>query len=131
MNETPTTIDAFIAAAPPDVRPLLEEIRRIVREEAPEAEEIVSYRMPAFRQHGILLYFAAFKGHIGIFPPVAGDAKLERALAPYRGPKGNLKLPLDRPFPYDLVRRIARLRVRQDRERAKAKATKRRKTAKS
>jgi uncharacterized protein YdhG (YjbR/CyaY superfamily) len=102
-----------------------------MREEAPEAEEIVSYRMPAFRQHGILLYFAAFKGHIGIFPPVAGDAKLERALAPYRGPKGNLKLPLDRPIPYDLVRRIARLRVRQDRERAKAKATKRRKTAKS
>jgi uncharacterized protein YdhG (YjbR/CyaY superfamily) len=70
--------------------------------------------MPAFRQNGILLYFAAFKNHIGIFPPVRGDEELEHALERYRGPKGNLQFPLDEPMPYELIARIAALRVAQD-----------------
>jgi uncharacterized protein YdhG (YjbR/CyaY superfamily) len=79
--------------------------------------------MPAFRGYGIVIYFAAFKNHIGIFPPVGGDASLDEALARYRGPKGNLKLPLDEPMPYDLIERVVTLRVTQDR--AKASALKR------
>ena len=117
MRTAATSITAYIAAAPPAVRPILREIRRVVRAAAPEADEVISYRMPAFRQRGILIYFAAFQHHIGVFPPVSGDAKLEKALKPYEGPKRNLKFPLDRPIPYALIRRIVRLRVKQERQR--------------
>lgn len=117
----PTSIDEYIAAAPAAVRPILEQIRRTVRAAAPGAEEVISYRMPAFRQNGILVYFAAFKSHIGLFPPVTGDLRLEKAVEPYAGPKGNLRFPLDRPIPYELIARIVRLRGKQDRARAAAR----------
>jgi uncharacterized protein YdhG (YjbR/CyaY superfamily) len=124
----PSNIDEYIAAAAPASRPLLKEIRRVVRAAAPEAEELISYRMPAFRQDGILLYFAAFKHHIGVFPPVSADAKLERALKPYAGPKGNLRFPMDRPMPYALIRRIVKLRLKQNLARASVKSTKKRRS---
>ena len=114
---TPSTIDEYIAAAPAEARPILAAIRRTVRAAAPEAQELISYRMPAFRMRGIVVYFAAFKAHIGLYPPVAGSASLMKALAPYAGPKGNLKFPLDRPMPYALIARIVRLRAKQDRAR--------------
>jgi uncharacterized protein YdhG (YjbR/CyaY superfamily) len=121
---TPANIDEYIAAAPLPVRPVLREIRRVIRLAAPEAEEVISYRMPAFKQHGILVYFAAFKNHIGLYPPVSGDARLRKALEPYAGPKGNLKFPLDRPIPYALIRRIVTLRLKQDHARTSTKSTK-------
>ena len=117
----PHTIDDYIAGFPPKVRAILEKIRDTVSSAAPDAEEVISYRMPAFKQGGILIYFAAFKAHIGIFPPVSGDARLEKAVAPYAGPKGNLRFPLDEPIPYDLIRRIVVLRVRQDTTKAAAR----------
>jgi uncharacterized protein YdhG (YjbR/CyaY superfamily) len=104
---------------------MLQEIRRVVRATAPQPEELISYRMPAFRLHGILVYFAAFKNHIGLYPPVSGDARLEKALQPYAGPKGNLKFPLDRPIPYPLIKRIVLARVRQNVSRTAGRATKR------
>jgi uncharacterized protein YdhG (YjbR/CyaY superfamily) len=107
------SIDEYIALFSPEVRAILERIRETIRGAAPEAEETISYMMPAFRQGGILVYFAAFKKHIGLFPPVSGDAEIERAIAPYAGPKGNLQFPLDRPIPYELIERIVKLRVRQ------------------
>lgn len=70
--------------------------------------------MPAFTLHGILVYFAAFKKHIGMFPPIKGDAKLQAAVAKYAGPKGNLKFPLGAPTPYALVARIVKARVKQN-----------------
>jgi uncharacterized protein YdhG (YjbR/CyaY superfamily) len=118
-------IDDYIAASPARVRPILREIRRVARAAAPEAGELISYRMPAFRQHGVLVYFAAFKSHIGLFPPIAGDARLAKALARFRGPKGNLRFPLDEPIPYALIERIVRLRVKQNAARSRAKARKR------
>ena len=107
------SIDEYIALFSPEVRAILERIRETIRGAAPEAEETISYMMPAFRQGGILVYFAAFKKHIGLFPPVSGDAEIERAIAPFAGPKGNLQFPLDRPIPYELIERIVKLRVRQ------------------
>lgn len=77
--------------------------------------------MPAFALHGILVYFAAFKSHIGMFPPVRGDAKLEAAVAKYAGPKGNLKFPLDQPIPYALIARIVKFRVKQNLGKARKK----------
>lgn len=112
-------VDRYIAGHPPAVRAILQRIRRTVHEAVPEATEVISYRMPAFKLHGILIYFAAFKAHIGVFPPVSGDARLEKALAPYEGPKRNLRFPYDRPMRYDLVRRIVTLRARQQRAKAR------------
>ncbi|MFI5181398.1 MAG: iron chaperone [Thermoanaerobaculia bacterium] len=117
----PTSIDEYILASPDEVQPILEKIRRTIRAAAPGAQQLISYRMPAFRLHGILVYFAAFRDHIGLYPPVSGDAKLEKALLPYAGPKGNLKFPLDRPIPYALIKRVMLLRVKQATARAVAK----------
>ena len=114
--------DEYVAQAPPATRPILRKIRAIVRKEAPGAEERISYRMPAFFQGGAIIYFAPFKHHIGMFPPVKGDAALEKALAKYRGEKGNLRFPLDEPMPYPLIRRVVRARLKALRaKQAKAK----------
>jgi uncharacterized protein YdhG (YjbR/CyaY superfamily) len=111
----PGSIDQYIAACPPEARAILRTLRSTIKRAAPpEAEEIISYRMPAFKLHGMLVYFAAFKNHIGIFPPIRGNAKLQAAAAKYAGPKGNLKFPLDQPFPYALVARIVKFRVKQN-----------------
>ena len=107
-------VEAYIAATPPPARDVLRRIRQIGREAAPDAREVISYRIPAFRGRRILFYYAAFKTHIGLFPPVKADSVLDEALAPYRGPKGNLRFPLADPIPYDLIEQIVRLRVKQD-----------------
>lgn len=70
--------------------------------------------MPAFTQNGIVVYFAAFKKHIGLYPPVRGDARLEKAISTYAGDKGNLRFPLDQPIPYGLIERIVKHRVKQN-----------------
>jgi uncharacterized protein YdhG (YjbR/CyaY superfamily) len=114
-------VDAYIAEFPPQVRAILKQIRTTIRRAAPDAKEVISYRMPAFRQGGILIYYAAFQNHIGLFPPVRGDARLEQAVAKYAGPKGNLKLPLDRPMPYGLIARIVKSRLRQNQQKNAAK----------
>ena len=115
-------IDEYVAQAPSATRPILQKIRALVREEAPEAEERISYRMPAFFDGGAVIYFAPFKHHVGMFPPLKGDAALEKALAKYRGEKGNLRFPLDEPMPYPLIRRVVRARLKALRaKQAKAK----------
>lgn len=102
-----TSIDHYIASASADVRPILEEIRRVVKAEVPAAEETISYQLPAFKLGRVFFYFAAFKKHIGIYPPVKGDKTLQKALSPYRGEKGNLKLPLEQAMPFELIGRVA------------------------
>ena len=107
------------------MREILEKIRETVRQAAPGAEERMSYRMPTFFLDGVIVHIGAFKSHIGLFPPVQGDAKLMAAVAPYAGPKGNLRFPLDRPIPYVLIARIVKARVRRNRETAAVKRRKR------
>ena len=119
-----TDVDAYIAQFPPQVRTVLEKVRATIRRAAPDAAEVISYQMPAYRRHGILVYFAAWKHHIGLYPPISGDAALEKAVARYAGPKGNLQFPLDEPMPYALIERIVNLRVKQDAEKAAAKEKK-------
>jgi uncharacterized protein YdhG (YjbR/CyaY superfamily) len=118
----PATIDEYIAGCSPKAQSVLHRIRQVARDAAPGAEELISYRMPAFRLGGMLVYFAAFKNHIGLFPPVRGDAKLEKAVAPYAGEKGNLRFPLDQPVPFQLIKRIVKLRVKQEEAKAAARA---------
>jgi uncharacterized protein YdhG (YjbR/CyaY superfamily) len=107
-------IDAYIAGFPPRVRSILKCMRRTVLKAAPAAQEAISYRIPAFKLNGVLVYFAAFKRHIGLYPPVSGDAKLEKAASRYAGEKGNLRFPLDRPIPYGLIARIVRSRAKRN-----------------
>lgn len=121
---TPKTIDEYIAGFPADIQEILQKIRATIRKAAPDAEEVISYRMPAFKQNGILVYFAAFKRHIGLFPPVTGNEKLKREASVYAGPKGNLRFPLDEPIPYALITRIVKSRVKANRERATVKGKK-------
>ena len=111
---TPSNVDEYIDGFSPEVQAVLLRVRKVIREAAPQAQEVIGYRMPALKQNGILVYFAAFKGHIGLYPPVSGDARLLKAVAPYAGPKGNLRFPYDRPIPYELISRITQLRVKQD-----------------
>jgi uncharacterized protein YdhG (YjbR/CyaY superfamily) len=123
-RKAPRNIDDYISGFAPDVQRVLRRIRATVRKAAPGAEETISYQMPAFVQDGVLVYFAAFKAHIGLYPPVRGDAVIEKAVAPYAGEKGNLRFPLDEPIPYGLITRIVKLRVKQNL--AKAAVRKRR-----
>ena len=110
----PASIDDYISGFSPEVRATLQQVRQAVRNAAPDAQEVISYRIPAFRLNGVLVYFAAFKKHVGFYPPVRGDARLERAVSPYAGEKGNLRFPLDKPMPLELIERITRLRVKQN-----------------
>jgi uncharacterized protein YdhG (YjbR/CyaY superfamily) len=113
-RDAPKDVDEYIAGFPPEVRTILERIRRTVRGAAPGAQEKISYLIPTFVLDGPLVYFAAFKKHIGFYPPVRGDARLVSAVSRYAGEKGNLRFPLDEPIPYDLIERIVKLRVRQN-----------------
>ena len=110
----PETIDEYNAGFPPEKRAILEKIRTTIRGAAPDAKEVISYRMPTFTQNGVLVHYAAFKNHIGLYPPVSGDAELEAALAPYAGEKGNLRFPLDHPIPYGLIERIVKHKLKQN-----------------
>jgi uncharacterized protein YdhG (YjbR/CyaY superfamily) len=117
--------DGYISQFPADVQAILERVRTTISHAAPAAQETISYGMPAFKQHGILVYFAAWKTHIGLYPPISGDKALEKAVARYAGPKGNLQFPLDEPIPYGLIGRLVKLRARQDSAKVAAQRKKR------
>jgi len=116
------SMDAYIAAAPPDRRPVLAQLRAAIRAAAPEAEETISYNMPAFAQHGPLVYFATMKNHIGFYPTASGIAAFQEELAAYEGTKGAVHVPLDRPLPLELIQRIVRFRVEENRRQELDKA---------
>lgn len=119
------SIEQYIANSSPEARAVLRKLRSTIKKAAPpDAEELISYRMPAYALHGILVYFAAFKHHIGMFPPIRGNAKLAAAAAKYAGPKGNLSFPLDEPIPYALVARIVKHRVKQNLAKARVRRKK-------
>ena len=118
-------IDGYISQFPADVQAILQKVRTTISSAAPRAKETISYLMPAFKLHGMLVCFAAWEKHIGLYPPISGDKALEKAIARYAGPKGNLQFPLNEPIPYDLIERIVRLRVKQDSAKAAARRKRR------
>ena len=120
-HTTPTSIDEYIAAAPPEVRSILEKIRRTIQKAAPAAEEKISYQIPTFTLKGNLVHFAAYKHHIGFYPAPMGIEEIKRELSAYEGGKGSVRFPLDKPIPFGLISRIVKARVRENQERADEK----------
>lgn len=116
-----TTIDEYIEAFPADVQESLEQIRQTIKKSAPKAEEVISYKMPAFKLYGILVYFAAFKDHISFFPTSSPIRVFAREIASYKTSKGTIQFPLDKPIPLAVVRKIVKFRVKENVEKAKKK----------
>ena len=127
MPEAPSfaTIDDYIAAAPAEVQPILQKVRQTIHKAAPKAEETISYQMPTFTLDGdYLVYFAAFKKHIGLYPAPVGIAEFKDAQARYGAGQGSLKFPLDEPIPYAVIRQWVKYRVKQNMARPAARAKK-------
>jgi uncharacterized protein YdhG (YjbR/CyaY superfamily) len=122
-NQTaPATIDAYIAAFPPEVQALLQQIRQVIHNTIPNLGETISYGMPTFTLNGkYLVYIAAHKKHIGLYPAPTGVEEFHEAVALYGGGKGTLKFPLNKPMPFDLIRSIVRFRAKEQAEKAAAK----------
>ena len=116
----PTTIDEYIAGFPPEVQEILQNIRMTIRSAAPGAQETIKYRIPAFILKGNLVYFAAFKNHIGFYPIPTGIEKFKHELSVYKQGKGSVQFPLDRPMPLDLISRIVKFRVEENLQNAEA-----------
>ena len=121
---SPRNIDEYIAGFPPDVQEILEKVRMTIRKAAPDAEETIKYRMPTFTLKGNLVYFAAFKNHVGFYPIPTGIEKFEKELSVYKQGKGSVQFPLDKPIPFDLITKIVKFRVKENLESAKAKQKK-------
>ncbi|MFD0672171.1 iron chaperone [Cohnella sp. GCM10027633] len=118
-----SSIDDYISRFTPEVQDILQSIRRLIREAAPEATERIAYDMPGFALHGSLVYFAAFKKHIGFYPASSGlSDELVAEVAPYRSGRGTLQFPYGKPIPYDMLRRIVAFRAAQNKESAERKS---------
>ena len=111
---TPKNIDEYIAGFPDDVQDKLQKIRMTIRKAAPKAEEKISYQIPSFALNGALVYFAAFKKHISFFPTSSGIREFEQELSIYKGAKGTVRFPLDKPIPLGLISRIVKFRLKEN-----------------
>jgi len=106
------SVDEYLSTMPEKVKDLLEEIRKTIKQIEPGVEEVISYNMPAFKFHGILVYYAAHKEHIGFYPGSSiVNEVFEKDLVKYETSKGTIKFPLDKPLPLGLIKRIIRFRV--------------------
>lgn len=121
MTPAARDIDEYIAGFPEDVQEILRKIRATIRQAAPEAEEAIRYQIPTFTLKGNLVHFAAFKNHIGFYPAPSGIEAFKDELSAYKGAKGSVQFPLGEPVPFDLIRRIVELRVKENLEKAKGK----------
>jgi len=112
------SVDDYVEAFPKNIQECLQEVRQTVRKAAPEAEETISYQIPAFRLHGILVYFAAFKNHIGFYPTSSGIRAFKKELSRYEGSKGTVRFPVGKPLPLALISRIVKFRVKENLKKA-------------
>jgi uncharacterized protein YdhG (YjbR/CyaY superfamily) len=113
-------VDEYISIFPDKIQELLKEMRATIKKAAPEAEEVISYQMPAYKFYGMLIYFAAFKNHIGLYPGVSGIETFKEELSVYKGAKGSVQFPLNKPLPLDLISRIVRFRVTEKLKKSKS-----------
>ncbi len=120
VSARPKTVDEYLEALSPEVSGTLQKLRQTIKAAAPKAEELISYGMPGYKYHGMLVYFAAWKNHIGFYPAGALKA-FSKELSVYEVSKGTIKFSLDKPFPFGLVSKIVKFRVKENEEKAKLK----------
>jgi uncharacterized protein YdhG (YjbR/CyaY superfamily) len=123
-NSTPETIADYIEGFPLDVQMLLRKLSATIKKAAPRAEEKISYKIPTYYLHGSLVYFAAYKRHIGFYPGAAAIAKFKKKLSAYKGAKGSVQFPIGEPMPFALITSIVKFRVKANLDKAAAKAKK-------
>ena len=112
---SPRTIDEYISDFPADVQEVLQKIRGTIKKAAPKAEEAISYKMPSFNLDGqYLIYFAAYKKHIGLYPVPSGDEEFNNEISGYQAGKGTLQFPLAKPIPYKLISKIVKIRAKEN-----------------
>jgi uncharacterized protein YdhG (YjbR/CyaY superfamily) len=115
----PTTFEEYLVAFPAETQKMLVQLRETIKKSAPEAEEVISYGMPSFRQNGQLLYFAGFKNHIGFYPLMTGVEAFKTELSSYKWGKGSIQFPLQKPLPLGLITRIVKFRVKENTDKSK------------
>jgi uncharacterized protein YdhG (YjbR/CyaY superfamily) len=120
-TKPPATVDEYIKRSPAEVQTALQKLRQTIKTTAPKAEEVISYAIPGYKYHGMLIFFAAFKNHISVYPAPRGNEKFEKELSSYKGGKGTIQFPIGNPIPYDLVTRIIKFRMKENEERTAAK----------
>ena len=118
----PLNVDEYISTYPKDVQQVLLQLRALIKKAAPGATELISYRMPAYKLNGVLVYFAAHKNHIGFYATPTGHKAFIKDLAVYKSGKGSVQFPLDKPLPKALITRIVKFRVQQNSEKTRGKS---------
>lgn len=122
MRQKTQTVDQYIASFPEEVQDILQKIRAIIREKAPDAAEGIAYEMPAYKTNGrVLVYFAGFKNHVGFYATPSGHSEFARELSQYKQGKGSVQFPLDKPIPYELIGQMVEFRVWENQEKESRK----------
>ncbi len=117
----PIGIDEYISGFPKETQKGLEQLRVTIKGVAPQADEVISYGMPAFKLNGMLVCFAAYTNHIGFYPTPSGIEAFKKELSIYKGAKGSVQFPLDQPLPLKLITKIVKFRVTENLQKAKTK----------
>lgn len=120
-KKTARNFDGYVARFPKEVQQLLKKMRLTIKKAAPQAKETISYGIPAFTLNGMLVWFAAFKNHIGFYPHASAIAAFKRELSGYEGARGSVQFPFDEPLPLALVSRIVKFRVKENSAKTKKK----------
>jgi uncharacterized protein YdhG (YjbR/CyaY superfamily) len=121
---TYSTIDEYIIQFSPEVQEILQTLRTVIKEAAPDATEKINYQMPTFDLHGNLVHFAAYKNHIGFYPAASGIDAFKHELSEYKGAKGSVQFPIEKPLPYELISKIVKFRVAENIKKAADKSKK-------
>ncbi|MEO6305100.1 MAG: DUF1801 domain-containing protein [Bacteroidia bacterium] len=117
-------VDDYIATFPKEIQKRLKEVRKVVIRSAPKADEVISYQMPGYKFHGMLVYFAGYKNHIGFYPGVEPLIKFKKEISIYKSAKGSVQFPHDQPLPLKLIQRLTVFKVKENLQKAKEKKKK-------
>lgn len=124
MPITIKDIDTYIALHPKETQEQLKKLRQVIKSAVPDAEEVISYRMPAFKYNGMLVYFAAYPNHIGFYPTSSAIEAFKPELSMYKHAKGSVQFPIDKPLPLALIKKMVTFRAKENLKKATTKATK-------
>ena len=119
--KTSASVDDYISNADPHTKKALKDIRKTIKAAAPKAEEVISYQIPGYKYHGMLVFFAAWKSHISLYPAPWGAESLKEEMSAYEGSKGTIKFPLDKPMPLTLIKKMVKYRLKQNEMKAALK----------